>query len=200
MKIGINLVGIYNGERHRSFVKTKDSILEKVIKCWDKNTVSVYLTTYSADQDLELVQFYNPKKYQFIQYQGSNRNETYRKSLQLLEGEDLDFIITTRFDIDFYQKISSLKIDFNKFNFLFREGKTEWEEEKLVCDNIFLLPFKYKEILIDSLTESYQDNHLYLHKTYFYVLPKIGEENIHFISDVNQYSHNNKFYNLIRHD
>jgi hypothetical protein len=204
MKIGINLVGVYNGERNRNFNKTKNSILEKVINCWEKNEVNVYLTTYSADEDSELIEFYSPKKYQFIPYKGdySGRNETYRESLGFLEGEDIDFIVSTRFDIHFNQSISSLNIDFNKINFLFREGTTEWENEKLVCDNLFCLPFKYREYLIQSLLESNQDGHTFTHshRAYSYLLPKIGEENMHFISDINEYSHSNRFYNLMRHD
>jgi hypothetical protein len=203
MKIGINLVGIYNGERNRDFNKSKKSISEKVIKCWEnEHQVSLYLTTYSSDQDKELLSFYSPKKYQFIEYEGSCRNQTYRKSLEFLENEDLDFIISTRFDIDFTESISSLNIDFHKMNFLFREGLNEWKDEKLVCDNLFCFPPKYRKNLIESLLESHLDGHTFTHshRAYAYILPKIGEENIHFISEFNEYSHNNKYYNLLRHD
>ena len=203
MKIGINLVGVYNGERNRDFNKAKNSILTNVIRCWeDQHTVEVYLTTYSADQDQDLLDFYSPKKYQFIEYQGAYRNQTYRKSLEFLENEELDFIISTRFDIDFVEPLSNLNIDFDRMNFLFREGVKEWEDEKLVCDNLFCFPTKYRKDLIESLLESHLDGHTFTHahRVYSYILPKIGSDNIHFISGFNEYSHKNKYYNLLRHD
>jgi hypothetical protein len=138
MKIGINLVGIYKGGR-TNYNSTKKSLMNNVINCWDEKP-NIYLTTYSSDEDNDLINFYNPIKYQFLEFDKSSQRKTNIKNLEQLKDEDVDFIISTRFDIDFHKKISNFNIDYNKINFLFRESPPNTNQ---VCDVIFCYPKKY---------------------------------------------------------
>lgn len=200
MKIGINLIGLSQFYRNRNWRRTKEEIYNKVISCWEGHEVKVYLTTNNISQ--ELLDFYKPVKYQEV-YGDISLKGKYRIGLDLLKDEDLDFIITTRFDIIFFEKISLLNIDYNKFNFLFKEIN-HWDNgEKYTCDNFYAFPSKYTIPLkntISSIDTPRLDPDM--HHLYSYLLPTLGENNIHFITEEHSFSGSglNPFYLLDRYD
>lgn len=203
MKIGINLVGITNGSRDRDWNTTKDTIKEKIIDCWGDNEVKTYLTTYDNPTINDLISFYKPTKLTLIPYKGSDQQTTYIQSLKELLEEDLDIIISTRFDIDFTKKLSEHNIEFDKFNFFFKEANGWWEFHKFTNDALFIFNKKYLKQFIQSVEEfnlkPYRPpNHKDLHPTYRYLVPKIGEENTHFILTTQHLTHRNPHYKLIR--
>lgn len=202
MKIGINLVGIYKGNRNRNFNDTKESIKKNIINCWNIKP-KIYITTYHSDEDDNLINFFKPEKYQFLN-SNSDQRSAYIKSLEQLKNEDIDFIISTRFDIDFFDKISNLNIDFNKFNFLFKDEK--WEKYNYVSDTFFCFPKKYLEPFINSLniisnthTSKRRRNpsfNQHMHNIYDYI--DISKDNIHFIINGYHSSLLNNIYKLKR--
>jgi len=205
LKIGINLVGVSGGRNWQLY----KSIKENIIDCWSDHQVNVYITTYKHDSNESLLEYYKPTKYQILdnssdsEYKGINNPQqvaTFIRSLEFIKNEDLDFIISTRFDIDFYSKFN---IDFNKINFLFREGHY-WEWHKLVTDNLFCFPIKYIDLFIESAKEIYNEvinnRDIWMPGLHFIcskLLQKIDQTDINFIfGDIDQYSHDNKYYRL----
>lgn len=198
MKIGINLVGIasdvngkdsmgYSGtSKERDWQLGKDYILSKVINCWEEHDVKTYLFSYENYDTNDIVEFYKPKKYKFIPFEGSHQQLTFLQSLENLLDEDLDIIISTRFDINFKQNLSKYNIDFDKSNFLFRESDGWWPIHKFTCDNLFVIPKKHLTSWIQSvknLRENPPRPNPDLHGLCKYLIELIGEENINFLVD-----------------
>ncbi len=197
MNIGINIVGISFGSRNRDWKETKDSIKKNIIECWDGHSVSTYITTYDSETVSDLIEYYSPKKHQILSLDGSDQRLTYKKSLENLRDEDLDFIISTRFDIDFFNPISKMSMDLDKFNILFNESGYP----KYVCDNFFGFPKKHLEAFIESTQDMYdKPARAYcadLHDVKNVIEGKINGH-IHIVSKDEQLSNNNSFYTLKR--
>jgi hypothetical protein len=133
---------------------------------------------------------------------GSHQRLTFLSGLCLVEEEELDVLITTRFDIHFNQKITDLKPDFDKFNFMFKE-KGMWETHKFVGDTTFVFPFRYLYDLYDAVAELHTEDiypqHRFMHHVYQYLVKRIPEEKINFLAGEEQaFSHDNRFYGLKR--
>jgi len=204
MKIGVNLVGIYKGPRNRNFNITTESIFKNIINCWGEKP-KIYITTYHSDEDDELIQFYKPEKYQFLSFEDSNQRSTYIKSLEQLKNEDLDFIISTRFDINFFKKLSDFNIDFNKTNFLFKESN---QGQDFTSDVLFCFPMKHLTPFINNLNFIFKNFsakrrrnpsfNQHMHNMYYFLYKDIGKENINFMVDGDFNSSSNLFFELKR--
>lgn len=202
MKIAVLLTGLSykkEGYTDRDWKLTANNIKENIIDCWIEDSTDVYLTTYDNNDNTELLDFYKPKKFNILNYKGSDQRLTYIKSLELLLNEPIDFIISTRFDIHFKEKLCYLNINFDKFNFLFNERG--WEHKKFVTDNLFMFPKKYLNDFISVIQCEYEtparSNCSDLHNLYNR-LSYLGENNINVISPTNELSNDNSFYKLIR--
>lgn len=206
MKIGIALTGISYGvgttHRFRDFRETSANFFDTIYNPLAENhQVSVYTTTYPNEHQDELLATYKPVKHQFISLEGSHMVSTFMHGLCLVEGEDLDVLICTRFDLWWKKKITDLPINYEKFNFLFKE-RTNWDKNKFVTDNLYVLPFRFfydfAEAVQNLAKENLFPNHVFMHHIYQYVLAEVGEQNVQFISPVPEDSHNNQFYDLKR--
>lgn len=227
MKIGINFVGISSGKmydynsRSRDWKITRSHIKDNVIDCWNPpHETIVYLTTYSnysphiswacnQEEIRELIEFYAPQRYQIIQFNVKHTTQklTHMNSLRMWLDSDVDMVVSTRFDIEFFDKISNYDIDFDKVNFLFAEGPPwgdpAWEAKRYVTDNIFFIPKKYLQAFIDSiecLLIGEEEQFFHLHGVHRPLELKIGSENIKLISSKPQFSCNggNEFFYLHR--
>ena len=201
MKIGLNIVGIsYNKETKKDW---KDSnIKQTLIECLNqKYEVETYITTYMHNELLELIKHYDSKITTIIKSDKSEQILTYIKSLKQLVNEDLDVIISTRFDIFFNQNFDELNFDFSKFNFLFKETDW-WDNYKFTTDNFYIFPKEYLQNFIECIEELYKtpprNNCTDMHGMYNFISKKISEDNIHFISDNHMISNVNEFYKLTR--
>ena len=201
MKIGLNIVGIsYNKETKKDW---KDSnIKQTLIECLNqKYEVETYITTYMHNELLELIKHYDSKITTIIKSDKSEQILTYIKSLKQLVNEDLDVIISTRFDIFFNQNFDELNFDFSKFNFLFKETGW-WDNYKFTTDNFYIFPKEYLQNFIECIEELYKtpprNNCTDMHGMYNFISKKISENNIHFISDNHMISNVNEFYKLTR--
>ena len=122
-------------------------------------------------------------------------------SLRHIIEEDLDFIIIGRFDIIFKQKITDLNIDFNKFNFIFREIEPHWTKDKFVSDTFFAFPKKFLLFFMEAVhQEIVQPERPYsdMHGAYKRLAPLIGNENIHFMVDGTHRSDTNDYFEIKR--
>jgi hypothetical protein len=202
MKIGLNIVGITHDDgRHTNWQKSniKDNIINILNK---KYEVKTYLTTYFSDKNTKkIIKHYSPINVNILDWENSHQLLTYIESLKSLLNEDLDIIISTRFDIFFNQTFDELNIDFSKFNFLCKE-LDHWTDYKFTNDNFYIFPKQYLEEVINSIDEMYQippRKHCSdMHGLYNFISSKINPNNIHFISEDHMYSTENKFYTLTR--
>lgn len=205
MKIGLNLVGIsHTKDGSDNYFWQKSNIKENIIdSIGTENKVNVYLTTYFNDENTKnLIDYYSPKNINILNWEKSDQRLTYISSLEQLLDEDIDLIISTRFDIFFHKKFNEINnFDFSKFNFLFKEAGW-WGNSRFTTDNFYVFSKEYLKFFIESIDELYKKpprpGSLDLHGIYNFILPKIGENNINIVSDEEQLSTKNNFYNLTR--
>ena len=185
MKIGINLVGLsyhtLNGEH--SYESGYENLFKNVIDPLKKeHDVDLYLYTYHSTEEENIIKIYNPKKHTFKEI--SPALETYIKSLEELENEDLDFIIVTRFDLDLRVPIS---FNFSKFNFLFKE-KEYWKDYNLTTDTLYAFPKHMLQDLISAIHKTYNNPKNFFcpklfHCLHNYLIESINESDFHYIDE-----------------
>jgi len=201
MKIGINLVGISYLPDKVDWRYTRKNIKCNIIDCWGENSVITNITTYYSITIFELIDFYNPKKYTILDFKNSDQRLTYIHSLLSWLNEDVDFIVSTRYDIFFHKKACDYIIDYNKINFLFRE-KDYWQYDKFVTDNFFIIPKKFLLQFINSIYymyfNPYRKGLTDLHAIYSTLLKKLDENDMNIISEKHENSYTNSHYKLIR--
>ena len=201
-KIGVVIRGITTGNTQRQrkdWTVTRDNVKEYLIDPIGQSC-TVYITTYGNNDLKEVQEFYNPKKLNSLDFEGSNQLDTMIKALINIEQEELDFIIVIRFDTEYLQKIDTFEFDFDKFNFLFKE-KNAWAGEKFISDNFFAFPKKHLQSFIDALKDEqskpsrgFND----LHNSYNRLKDIIGEESIHFVFDGEHFSDVNPYFKIKR--
>lgn len=193
MKVAVILTGCSYGMRkdtrllQTDWNQAKYSIKRNVIDCFIEqgHEVSVYLTTYVTDQvPAELINFYKPKKTVLLQFEGSQQRTTYLESMRQLLNEDVDLIVSTRFDIAFSNPITQFNINYNKFNFQSKlKNLRYWVDHQFVDDNIFIFPKKYLQNFIDTVQYIMAEWHFDVgfHPSYNYMVKFIGQENVNFL-------------------
>ena len=201
-KIGVVIRGITEGRsdrQNKDWNLTKDNLKEYLIIPIGESC-NLYITTYQTNNLEQIRTFYNPKKLNVLNFQGSNQLDTMIKALVDIQDEDLDFIIVIRFDTEYLQKIDTFEFEFDKFNFLFKE-KNAWDNQKFISDNFFAFPKKHLQSFITALKEeqskpsrSFHD----LHNSYNKLKDIIGEESIQFVFEGEHFSDVNPYFKIKR--
>ena len=204
MNIGIVFVGISYGHG-RDFRHCYENIKNNLLDAFgEDNSVSVYSCTYNSELNDELIQLFKPKKYTFLEFKDSHQLTTYKTALSLTLGEELDFIITTRFDIHFHKEISTIPFDFRKFNALFKEkGHWQWwSKHKFTTDNLYGFPPEMTQDFIHVIDDMYinpaRKGCTDLHHTYYRISKKLGKNKAQIISKIPELSDFNTYYSLCR--
>lgn len=204
MKIGLSTVGISHptfGGLIRRCEKCRENTKEMIIKPLLKlGELKTYITTYNHDYINEVMEFYKPTKHSVTSIEGSNQLETYLTSLRLLLAEDIDLVVSTRFDILFKKQLSEIPFNYKKFNTLFMEKG--WEKHNFTCDNIFVFPHYMLETVISSLetwkvVKPYPFSSVYgLHGLWHQVKLMAGSSEVHVVLEGDQRILDNNFYNV----
>jgi len=140
--------------------------------------VDIYFHTYTCndEDDEKLVKLLNPKKYVIDKKPNTKIMYSIVKTTGIIDS-DYDIIINIRFDLLFKKPMNEFNIDYNKFNFIFKEN--DWDNSKKVSDLLFIFPQKYTTYFIDSLLKSmkkWSSGH--------WIYPYLeGRTDIHFILD-----------------
>ncbi len=220
MKIGINLVGVsYNDGiigRYRNYEDAMDGFMTNVVNPLKEqgHEISFYLFTYESPKREDIIKAYNPKKYTFLD---PNYNKmgggdvlentmkiislTYINSLNELVDEDLDLVISTRFDISFLKNpFTEYSYDFSKCNFLWREP--EHTNLPIVSDTFIVFPHSMTENLIDAIIEM-ETNPPFgvgvaMHNIYLPMVNQVGEDKVQWVCDEFTRSDINNLYKLTR--
>lgn len=222
MKIGINLVGVsYNDGtigRYRNYEDALDGFMTNVVNPLKEegHEISFYLFTYDSPKKEDIIKTYNPKKSTFLdpnynKFGGGDVLEntmkiislTYINSLNELIEEDLDLVISTRFDISFnINPFKELNYEFDKFNFLFREPV--FKTIPLVSDTFYVFPHSmtndFIEAIIDMENNPTDGINIAMHNMLIPMQNKIGEKNVKYVCDEYYSSLENPFYKLTRHE
>lgn len=222
MKIGINLVGVsYNDGnigRYRNYEDALEGFMNNIIIPLkeDGHDIFFYLFTYDSPKKEDIIKTYNPKKYTFLdpnynKFGGGDVLEnsmkiisiTYINSLNELINEDLDLVISTRFDISFnINPLKELNYELDKFNFLFREPV--FKTIPLVSDTFYVFPHsmteKFIEAIIEMETNPERGVNIAMHNMLRPIQNKVGEEHVKYVCDEYYSSLENPFYKLTRHE
>jgi hypothetical protein len=192
MKVAINIAGLSHNDLGNGIHTYKDgyqNLFKNVINpLKENNDIKIYVYTYDTPEKDNILQTYKPTKYTILESTNNNSAEiaanTYIDSLEKLKDEDIDFIITTRFDLDISCNIG---IDFKKFNFLFKE-LNHWDEAYLTTDTFYAFPKDMLDDVIISLKETWLGKNTHFcpglfHCLYRFLVKRIGESNIQFIDN-----------------
>jgi len=130
------------------------------------NNVDVFIYSYDTDRREELISFYNPKEYHFVdntpifkEFVDTKNNRQVRNLkttngvLKMIDPDKYDFVVLTRFDIIFKKRIFDFNVDLDKINICFKDIKTEWDSFMKVGDNLFIIPTKMLNFFIQSIDE-----------------------------------------------
>jgi hypothetical protein len=223
MKIGINLVGVsYNDGtigRYRNYEDAIGGFINNVINPLkeDGHTVQYYIFSYDNVKRNDIINAYQPLiKYEFIHptyntLGGGDKlpngmkmiSGTYMTSLLRLLNEDLDLVISTRFDINFLKNpFKEYSYDFNKFNFLWREP--EYTHLPIVNDTFVVFPHSMLMNVINSISEMESNPphgvNVAMHNWYLPMVNQVGEENVQWVCDEYINAISNDLYKLMRND
>jgi hypothetical protein len=218
MRVGINLVGVsYNDGKHgryRNYEDAIQSLKDKIEKPLtdEGHEVSYHITTYDSEKRFDILKAYNPMSSEFLDsslnvlgggdllWTGMKAiSQTYLKSLHKLTEIPLDFVISTRFDILFNE---TPKLDFDKFNFIFREP--EYTHLPLVSDTFYAFPHYLTTGVMNAIhhmeTNPPKGINIAMHNLYLPMIDELGEDNINIIYKEYYTSANNKIFTLTRKD
>jgi hypothetical protein len=222
MRIGINLVGVsYNDGiygRYRNYEDALYGFMTNIVNPLKEagHEISFYLFTYDSPKKEDIIKTYNPTKSTFLD---PNYNKmgggdvleqtmkiisvTYINSLNELVNENLDLIISTRFDISFnFNPFKEFNFEFDKFNFLFREP--EYIELPIVSDTFYVFPHSMTENFIEAIinmeTNPAHGVNVAMHNLYLPMCEQVGTENVKWVCNEFYSSLKNPLYKLTRHD
>jgi len=221
VKIGINLVGVsFNDGTYGRYRNYKDAINE--FNTWIVNPlkeegheVLFYICTYYNDKLKEIEQDYKPQNFviappSYNNLGGGDKVGSYKaissiylNSLNFLQNQDLDLIISTRFDIKFFKNpFKEYNFDFTKFNFLWREP--EYTNLPIVNDTFVVFPYSMLDNVISSIEEMETNPpegiNVAMHNWYLPMVNQVGAENVQWVDDEFKNAITNDLYILTRHD
>ena len=223
MKIGINLVGVsYNDGtigRYRNYEDAIAGFMTNIINPLkdEGHSIQYYIFSYDNIKKTEILNAYQPViKSEFIHptyntLGGGDKlsngfkaiSAAYINSLQQLKNENLDLVISTRFDINFFKNpLKEYPYDFNKFNFLWREPHLH--NLPLVNDTFVVFPYSMLDSVIESIKEMEfnppQKVNIAMHNWYLPMINQVGEENVQWVCDDFVNAIDNNLYKLMRNE
>lgn len=207
MKIGINLVGVsYNnaveGGRLRNYEDAIGNFYKHIVDPLQEkgHKIQFYLYSYENEKQKKIISDYFPcKKFHFTKpdYNKLGGGDptpggwkvmsiSYFNSLHQLKDEDLDLVISTRFDINFKQNPFELyDFNFNKMNFLWREP--EFMDLPIVNDTFLVFPYKMLDNVIKSVIAMEENPSrgikAHMHNWYLPMVDQVGESNVQWVDE-----------------
>lgn len=221
MKIGINLVGVsYNdgvSGRYRNYKDAINEFFEHIVNPLKEegHEISFYLCTYLNSKIEEIQKDYPPKNFiiapsSYNQLGGGDKvgnfkaiSSIYIVSLEQMRNEDLDLVISTRFDIKFLKNpFKEYNFDFTKFNFLWREP--EFTHLPIVNDTFVVFPYNMLGNVIDSIHEMEinppHNVNIAMHNWYLPMINQVGLDKVQWVEEEFINTITNNLYILTRHE
>lgn len=161
MNTAILLSGLSHCYNYRHFSKNYiaidyifyyNNIKQKLIDFFNKHgKVDVYVSTNDSDKLEDIIKLYNAVNFTT---KGNTRNEKIIYGLDLINPDDYDFIVITRFDISFVDDFNISYFDFDKVNII-----SFLESEDLFCDNFYAFSGKKFKSFYDANMAVIGDTH-----------------------------------------
>ncbi|QKF93890.1 hypothetical protein QKU48_gp0432 [Fadolivirus algeromassiliense] len=178
---------------------------------YENNDVDIFFVTYYNDFfDIDkILDIYKPICYEFItdpernigqiknKYNSYSQTTIYVINLFLAycaihNIDDYDYIIITRFDLLFKIKLSTLKLEKDKFMISCLAGNN------LMDDNFFITNKHYLKEYLEVLSQ--RNKYHMMHQDYLALCDKIGKDNVKFLIPGIYSIHNgNPLYNILRY-
>ena len=121
--------------------------------------IDVYLATNKVSDSMQqqIINDYGAKSYEFLESHKVNhisRNEKFESVMrQCLDSKNIyDMILMTRFDIFINKSFDDCNLDFESFYVT-----STLEKKHLICDNIYLFPYKFLRDFHKCILENYLD-------------------------------------------
>jgi len=190
MKIALIFAGISFGHKSdRDFYHCFPNIDRTLIQPLEKeHLVYKYVMTYDNDRMGDVEKLLSPTKTTTIPFEGSRQNPTRAAAVALPGEDDIDFYIMTRFDVHYNKNLEDFNLDWDKFNFVSREGNNYWNTQQFVGDTIYAWPKRLHQHVIKGFAELSKFDPNHMHNFYSILAPIMGQENIHFMSEEPQLS------------
>jgi hypothetical protein len=222
MKIGINLVGVsYNDGtigRYRNYEDAIDGFMTNVVNplIEEGHDVFSYLYTYDSPKKEDIIKTYTPVKSTFLNPDYNKmssgvvlenkiklQSAVYINSLMEILNENLDLVISTRFDINFFKNpFKEYQYDLNKCNFLWREP--EYTHLPIVNDTFIVFPHHMTQNFINTImimeTNPPHGVNVAMHNLYLPMCMEVGKENVQWVSDKFETAISNTLYKLMRNE
>jgi len=222
MKIGINLVGVsYNDGtigRYRNYEDAIDGFMTNIINplIEEGHDVFSYLYTYDSPKKEDIIKTYTPFKSTFLnpyynkmssgvvlENKINLQSAVYINSLMEILNENLDLVISTRFDINFFKNpFKEYQYDLNKCNFLWREP--EYTHLPIVNDTFIVFPHHMTQNFINTImimeTNPPHGVNVAMHNLYLPMCMEVGKENVQWVSDKFETAISNTLYKLMRNE
>ena len=138
-----------------NFFKNVDNHRTKLLNHFDN--VDIYFNTYESDfpaENTDLLNELKPVNYIFNKNPKEKISDAIFDVNKMVDPSNYDFIFNMRFDLVFLHDFLDWNLDFNKFNFLFRDHVRPWERDKKVSDlflhsiQSFIMLFKNQSIRV----------------------------------------------------
>jgi hypothetical protein len=166
------------------------------------NMLEFYSATYKSPKEEDIKRDYQFRALSLQKVDNSvgqlssyfvRRNRIFKKTIKLIldnKTKDYDFVILTRYDMNFIIPIIDMNIDFNKINLLY---KAKWGDNSNLCDdNFYFMPYsklQYFYDVISSLDETISSHLYHLH---------IDPAEINYMTEGAYYSHESPVYRIHR--
>lgn len=203
MKVALLIVGMsYEKNKGTDFRHCYHNIKTTLIDYLKKdNTLSIHLCTYQSEFSEEL-SIYKYDSLNIVPFENSNQVTTRKLGLKSIKNLDVDFFILSRFDVHYNLKLCEVNVDYNKVNFVSREGDGYWNSSKFTCDTFYIIPKKFIDAFIFSLEdlENFPTRPFCvdMHGLYPILSSKIGEKNINFMMEGENQLSGNLFNSVCR--
>lgn len=166
----------------------------------------VYISSYEIDDPVIKNEFFDIVKPERVVYSSEEGSSPLTCKFAAFENfvDDVDFIVYTRNDVHFNRIMANENIDFDKFNFIFPEGRRDgfwWTQRRFVCDMVMMWPHRLTPIVKQAMMEMKEwprAGHIDTHGFWLKLIQYLPDSEIHFISQYPEPSDVNSFFTTCR--
>ena len=145
--------------------------------------IDVYLATNKVSDSMQqqIINDYGAKSYEFLESHKVNhisRNEKFESVMrQCLDSKNIyDTILMTRFDIFINKSFDDCNLDFESFYVT-----STLEKKHVICDNIYLFPYKFLRDFHKCITDNNRLSSNYSHGIETKIINIVGESHFKFL-------------------
>tara|TARA_A200000113_G_C8758051_1_gene320145 strand:+ start:117 stop:770 length:654 start_codon:yes stop_codon:yes gene_type:complete len=187
MKVAICYRGHYirtARKKKHDFFSCYENHVKYLYSAFDSYDIFFNTHYVSDEDDKKLIEMLKPKEYSITKGQSNKLTSSHikrsmKETSKLLDETEYDFIINLRFDLVFLKPFSTWDVQYDKFNFLFKDFKISWNMYKKTSDHMFCFPSKFLKIFVDKL--KIKQKKPGCHLLWDLITQELSTENCHFV-------------------